>query len=136
MTLVSRETYDVEKTAQRIKELRKKKSEKTDKKETQNDLALVLGIKPYSYCRLENGKTALSIPALLRLCDHYDVSIDYMLCHTDNPDPSVTRSYYAAQLQREGNRNAFVKELNSNLNKALESLDTISAVLQKEGLIS
>lgn len=45
---------------------------------TQKDLAEELGIHPLTYSRYERGFHPPSIDFLLKVCDFYDVSLDYL----------------------------------------------------------
>ena len=51
----------------------------------QKDLAEVLNVSQNTYSQYENGVIALTAEVLIRLADYYDVSVDYLLDRTDNP---------------------------------------------------
>ncbi len=63
----------------RLKALRK------DKGLTQIALQMKTGIEQALLSKFENGERIPPTDTLLRLADFYDVSIDYILCRTDNP---------------------------------------------------
>ena len=64
----------------RIKILRKKK------KITQLKMAMDLNMNQNTLSRYENGKREPSITELIKIADYFDVSIDYILERTDNPN--------------------------------------------------
>lgn len=61
----------------RIRDLRE------DRDKTQQEIAHVLGTSQTMYARYERGANELPIRHLLRLCDYYGVSADYVLGRTD-----------------------------------------------------
>ena len=65
----------------RLKCLRK------DRGETQKDLADFLGIKQNQIGEMENGRKASTFAKLALLCEHYNISADYLLGLTDEPWP-------------------------------------------------
>ena len=62
-----------------LKELRKKRGY------TQIAVQMKTGIEQSLLSKFENGERTPPTETLLRLADFYDVSIDYILCRTDNP---------------------------------------------------
>ena len=56
-------------------------------KETQKDLAEFLGVKPNQIGEMENGRGATTLAKLALLCEHYNISADYLLGLTDEPRP-------------------------------------------------
>lgn len=62
-----------------LKELRKNRGY------TQIALQMKTGIEQSLLSKFENGERTPPTETLLRLADFYDVSIDYILCRTDNP---------------------------------------------------
>ena len=66
---------------QRLRELRKQK------KETQSDLAVVLGLKKAQICEMEIGNSSTTLEKLALVCEHYKVSADYLLGLSDDPTP-------------------------------------------------
>ncbi|SCJ72191.1 transcriptional repressor DicA [uncultured Flavonifractor sp.] len=65
----------------RLRELR------NEKKETQRDLADFLGVKQNQIGEMENGRKASTFAKLAMLCEHYNVSADYLLGLTDERRP-------------------------------------------------
>ena len=64
----------------RLKQLRKQKGL------TQLALQMKTGIEQALISKYENGERVPPTETLLRLADFYNVSIDYILCRTDNPE--------------------------------------------------
>ena len=62
-----------------LKNLRKSKGY------TQIALQMKTGIEQSLLSKFENGERTPPTETLMRLADFYDVSIDYILCRTDNP---------------------------------------------------
>lgn len=67
-------------TSVRIKTLR------TENNLTQKQLAEILNIQPNSVQRLEYGTARASLDTLTLLADYFNVSIDYLVGRTDNPE--------------------------------------------------
>ena len=67
-------------TAQRIKELRK------SLKVTQKQLALDLEFSERNYQDLEYGKYHPSYETIIKLCNYFNVSADYLLGLSDEPE--------------------------------------------------
>ena len=65
----------------RIKELRE------DADKTQRDIAAVLNMPQSQYWRYEQGFRDIPTDILIRLAKYYDVSVDYLLGLTNNPEP-------------------------------------------------
>ncbi len=55
------------------------------KRLTQIALQMQTGIEQALLSKFENGERVPPTETLLRLAEFYDVSIDYILCRTDNP---------------------------------------------------
>lgn len=53
---------------------------------TQISVQMQTGIEQALLSKFENGERIPPTETLLRLADFYDVSIDYILCRTDNPN--------------------------------------------------
>lgn len=66
--------------ALRLKELRKSKNVK------QTEMADLLGITSRHYQDIEYGKINIPTLTLIALADYFDVSIDYLVGRTDNPE--------------------------------------------------
>lgn len=58
----------------RLKELRRAKHL------SQEELGTVLGVKKAAVCKYETGRVPLPNEMLMKLCDYFDVSADYLLC--------------------------------------------------------
>lgn len=66
---------------QRLRDLRE------DKDLNQENIAQILEITQQQYQLYESGKRELKIHQLVKLCKYYNVSADYILCLTDDPNP-------------------------------------------------
>ncbi|MBQ7345916.1 MAG: helix-turn-helix transcriptional regulator [Oscillospiraceae bacterium] len=64
----------------RLKELRKRSGH------TQVYVQMQTGIEQALLSKFENGERIPPTETLMRLADHYDVSIDYILYRTDRPE--------------------------------------------------
>jgi len=64
----------------RLKELRKNRGY------TQISVQMRTGIEQALLSKFENDERVPPTETLVRLADFYDVSIDYILCRTDNPE--------------------------------------------------
>ena len=73
--------YSNEVFGARLRELR------NEKKETQRDLDDFLGVKQNQIGEMENGRKASTFAKLAVLCEHYNVSADYLLGLTDERRP-------------------------------------------------
>lgn len=58
---------------ERIKDIR------TDKEETQSDLAKAIGTRQQVIYRYETGQNEITASRLKAICEHYGVSADYIL---------------------------------------------------------
>ena len=67
----------------RIRDLRE------DKDLTQTQIAKILGMSQTGYSKYETGENDLPTQILIKLSDFYDVSIDYLLDRTDNPNRNI-----------------------------------------------
>ena len=65
----------------RLRKLRKKS------KQSQQDIADLLGIKQNQVSEMESGRTTTSFERLYILCEYFDVSADYLLGLTNEPRP-------------------------------------------------
>ncbi len=66
---------------QRLCEIRKKNHE------TQTDLGNVLGLAKGRVSDMENGKNTTTIENIVKICEHYKISSDYLLGLIDDPEP-------------------------------------------------
>ncbi|MBO5420740.1 MAG: helix-turn-helix transcriptional regulator [Clostridia bacterium] len=67
----------------RLKELRKAKGI------TQISLQMQTGIEQSLISKFESGERTPPIETLVLLADFYNVSIDYILCRTNNPEINI-----------------------------------------------
>lgn len=67
----------------RIKELRKQRNI------TQLKMALDLNMNQNSVSRYENGTRQADYETLILIADYFDVSIDYILMRTNNPEMNI-----------------------------------------------
>ena len=67
--------------AARLRKLRK------DAGDHQTDLAELLGVSGNQISEMENSRKTTSFERLVLLCQHYNVSADYLLGLTDEPRP-------------------------------------------------
>ena len=65
--------------AERLKGLRE------DKDLTQKDISKILNVSQNTYSQYETGVISLTAETLIKLSDFYNVSIDYLLDRTNNP---------------------------------------------------
>ena len=59
--------------------------------EKQPDLAEVLDVSVTQISEMENGKKGTTFPKLTLICEHYNVSADYLLGLTEEPKPYKRR---------------------------------------------
>lgn len=69
--------YDVQKSAERIRDLR------IDSNLTQSEAAERMGFSLSGYCKLEQGQNGGSIDSLIMVADYYHISIDYLVYGED-----------------------------------------------------
>ncbi len=63
------------------------RSLREDRDKTQEEIAQVLGTSQTMYSRYERGASELPIRHLIRLCQYYQVSADYILGFLHRPRP-------------------------------------------------
>ena len=51
----------------------------------QKQVAEILNVSQNTYSQYETGVISLTAEVLIKLADYYNVSIDYILCRTENP---------------------------------------------------
>lgn len=73
------------KTETRIKELR------ISKGITQLKMAMDLNMNQNTISRYENGTRQADYEALISIADYFNVSIDFLLMRTDNPEMNKTK---------------------------------------------
>ena len=66
---------------QRLKAIRK------EKKETQDDLALILDVGKSHISEMERGNRTTTAEKIALICEHYRVSADYLLGLSEDPNP-------------------------------------------------
>ena len=54
------------------------------------DMAEILSLSPRNYQRYEKGEVDIPLSKLLFLANYYDVSIDYLVGRTNNPNSHKT----------------------------------------------
>lgn len=64
---------------QKIKEIRE------DKDKTQTEIGKIINKSQQGYAHIENRKAKLTIEDLMKLCEYYNLSADYILGFTDDP---------------------------------------------------
>lgn len=53
--------------------------------ETQRELAELLETTQQAYMKYEKGVNEMPVRRIIKLCQHYNLSADYILCLTDGP---------------------------------------------------
>ena len=71
--------FSKEQFGQRLREVRKKSGE------TQKSLAAVIDVSPVQISEMESGKKTTTVEMVALICQHYDVSADYLLGLKDEP---------------------------------------------------
>ena len=66
---------------ERLREIRKKR------RETQDDLAAVLGVTKTQISDMEKGKKTTTLEKFALICEHYQGSAYYLLGLSDDPSP-------------------------------------------------
>ena len=62
------------------------KSIREDRDIKQKDIAKFLNVSQNTYSQYETGIISLTAEILIKIADYYDVSIDYILDRTNNPN--------------------------------------------------
>lgn len=60
---------------------------------TQDMLGTLLGVQKAAICKYETGRASIPQEMLLHLADVFEVSTDYILCRTDDPNESYADAY-------------------------------------------
>ena len=60
-----------------------------DKDIKQKEIAAYLNVSQNTYSQYETGVISLTAEVLIKLADYYDVSIDYLLDRTNNPNRAM-----------------------------------------------
>ena len=56
---------------------------------SKQELSSILGMARMSYFRYEKGERMPTYEVLLQIANYFDVSVDYLMCRTD--DPKINR---------------------------------------------
>ena len=67
-------------------QFRNLRSIREDRDIKQKDIAKYLSISQNTYSQYETGVISLTAEVLIKLANYYNVSIDYLLDRTDNPN--------------------------------------------------
>ena len=62
------------------------KNIREDKDLKQKDIAAYLNVSQNTYSQYETGVISLTAEVLIKLADYYNVSVDYLLDRTNNPN--------------------------------------------------
>ncbi len=54
---------------------------------TQKDIADIINVKQNTYCQYEIGVLNYPLDAVIKLAEYYNVSMDYLVGLTDQPEP-------------------------------------------------
>ena len=69
-----------------IMQFKNLRSIREDRDIRQKDIASYLNVSQNTYSQYETGVISLTAEILIKLSDYYNVSIDYLLDRTDNPN--------------------------------------------------
>ncbi len=69
-----------------IMQFKNLRSIREDKDIKQKEIAAYLNVSQNTYSQYETGVISLTADILIKLANYYDVSIDYLLDRTDNPN--------------------------------------------------
>lgn len=100
---------------------------------TQKQIADAIGIQKNAYQSYEYGKSLPSINVVARIADAYDVSVDYLLGRTDNPNLHVFGTEPEKSddlidkviLMSRTDHNAKLDTVKGNVNAEMEYADTL-----------
>ena len=76
----------------RIKQLREQNHK------TQKDLARLLNMEVAGISKIETGRVPLKDRYIITLANYFNVSTDYLLCVSNNPNLSNVKDYYAKEI--------------------------------------
>lgn len=76
----------------RIKQLREKNHT------TQKDLASLLHMKVAGISKIETGRVPLKDRYIVTLANYFNVSTDYLLCVSNNPNLNTVENYYTKEI--------------------------------------
>ena len=57
---------------------------------TQDELGRMLGVQKAAICKYENGRVNMPNSVIMRLVEIFQVSADYLLCRTEEPDAAAS----------------------------------------------
>lgn len=76
----------------RIKQLRE------ENHTTQKDLARLLNMEVAGISKIETGRVPLKDRYIITLANYFNVSTDYLLCVSNNPNLSNVKDYYTKEI--------------------------------------
>ena len=85
------------------------KALRTDRDKKQKEIAKIINKSQQGYAHIENRKAKLAIEDLTELAKYYNVSLDYLVGLTEEPEPSYT-------IKKQVNTNVNVKTNKGNIN--------------------
>lgn len=84
----------VEKDENNIEIGKRLKAIRKDRGETQEQLAAIMELSQITISKIENGDITLTLPNLLKIAEHYNVSLDYLCKDTGNAtDLDILKKY-------------------------------------------
>ncbi len=91
---------------------------------TQRDVAKALFVSQGTYNNWENSRTQPSIDQLVAIADYFEVTIDYLLCHTDDYEKTENEKFSAKKLR-------LANKMLSLSEECVTALETIVDNIQK-----
>lgn len=70
-----------------IMQFRNLRGIREDRDLKQKDIAKILNVSQNTYSQYETGVISLTAEVLIKLADYYQVSVDFLLDRTNNPNP-------------------------------------------------
>ena len=110
--------------SQRLIRLRK------SKKKTQEDIAKVIGVTRPAYTAYERGSRTPDYDILKVLANYYDVTIDYLLGHSNDPQKTEEEAFEAFRNDPELER--WYKELPKNDEEDLQKLRKLWEIVKQD----
>lgn len=92
--------------SERLKTLR------TTRKKTQSDFAKIIGVARTTYAMYEQGQREPDYVTLQKIADYYEVSIDYLLGRSENPNLTNYNKKGSNDLPSQGDEAEFEKWVN------------------------
>ena len=87
------------------------KALRTDRDKKQKEIAKIINKSQQGYAHIENRKAKLAIEDLTELAKYYNVSLDYLVGLTEEPEPS-----YKIKKQVNANVNVKTNKIKININ--------------------